>query len=97
MLVRNPNQVLSFGLDPDTLRSRESILRDQDLDVISVRSGIQAHYEIELGRRGVLLICSTTPHETTRDLTERFRRNCPDGRIILLANDTQAPFGVMRL
>jgi hypothetical protein len=57
---------------------------------MSVETEIQARFEIEMGRCGVLLVCFRTHPETTRELTDLFRRNCQDGRIIFVKNQSDA-------
>ncbi len=55
--------------------------------VISVSSPVQARYELEMGRCGIFLTCSITPPLIYRDLASLFRRNCPGGLIVFVAQD----------
>lgn len=88
--------VLSYSVDRDLLRQRETALRGDGFKVISVETETQARFEIEMGRCGVMLMCFRAHPETVEDLTRLFRRNCPGGRIIFVMNhDTQnAPHAV---
>lgn len=92
MLLRNSKQILSFSPDRHALSRRESLLRSNGLEVISVSSAVQARYEIEMGRCGVLLMCFKTSGETARELTNLFRKYCPDGRIVFVTNQNEPPF-----
>jgi hypothetical protein len=76
--------VLSLSPSVDVLASREATLRNGGLKVISVLSPIQARFEIEMGRCGVLLICYRLSSEHAAELSTLFRRNCPEGRIIFV-------------
>jgi hypothetical protein len=91
MMLRNPNTVLSFSPNPGVLSSRGSVLRRGGLEVISVRSEPEARFEIEMGRCGVLLMCFRTSAAAALELTELFRRNCPDGRIIFVIKKSADP------
>jgi hypothetical protein len=80
--------VLSFSTDGDLLQEREIALRNCGFEVVSVQTEIQARFEIEMGRCGVLVICFRIHLEKARDLTELFKKNCPDGCIIFVTNQT---------
>jgi hypothetical protein len=49
--------ILSLSPSVNALRLREATLRSGGLNVFSVQSGIQARFEIEMGRCGVFLLC----------------------------------------
>lgn len=91
MLVRKVNRVLSFCPDRLALQSRESALRNNGFEVISVWSEIRAQFEIEVGRCGILLTCFRVSERQIKELADLFRRNCPDGQIILMTNDRKPP------
>jgi hypothetical protein len=78
------NTVLSFSTDRNSLVQRECALRNGGFEVISVESEIQARFEIEMGRCGVLLICFRASAATTQELTSLFRQSCPNGIIIFV-------------
>jgi hypothetical protein len=89
-------KVLSYSGDRNALIQRERALRRNGFEVVSVESESQARFEIETGRCGILLICFRTHPEKTREMTELFRKNCPEGSIIFVMNQTsdRAPHGV---
>jgi hypothetical protein len=76
------NVILSFGIDRERLADREAALRQAGFEVISVSSEMQAHFEIEMGRCGLLLMCYRTSPLTACELTTVFRKHSPNGRII---------------
>ena len=82
------NKVLSFSGDRDSLVRREFALRNGGFTVVSLVSESQARFEIEMGSCGFLLICFRTRADTIRELTNLFRRNCPEGRIIFVMDET---------
>ena len=84
----NENTVLSFSPDPNLLLHRESALRNAGFEIISVRTEIQARFEIEMGRCGMLLVSSAASAGTIQDLTKLFRRRCPPGTILFVTNRT---------
>jgi DNA-binding NarL/FixJ family response regulator len=88
--------VLSLSPDLDSLKARESVLRSNGLNVISVMSAIQARFEIEMGRCGVFLICYRISPVEAAELTRLFRKSCPDGRVIFVGKtrDASAPAGI---
>lgn len=61
-------------------------LRKGGSEVISVGSEAEARLEIEMGRCGVLLVCTNV-----RDLMRLFRQNCPNGRIIFVRTAMSSP------
>lgn len=82
--------VLSFSNDPEHLRERESAIRNGGFDVISVSSEIEARFEVEMGRCGVLLICYTIPPAVSGELASLFRRSCPAGLILVLVKNQES-------
>ena len=86
------NAVLSFNPDGRSLFNHELALRDGGYAVISVSTGIQARFEIEMGRCGIFLLSHIVPPLVCLDLVGLFlRRYCHDrGIVIFLAKDPQA-------
>ena len=89
-------KVLSYSGDRNALIQRERAFRRNGFEVVSVESESQARLEIEMGRCGILSICFRTHPEKTREMAELFKRNCPEGSIIFVMNQTpdRAPHGV---
>jgi hypothetical protein len=80
----NANTVLSITTDQAVLASREVALRNGGMTVISVMSPIQARFEIEMGRCGILLICYRLSDDAANELTRLFREYCPEGHIVFV-------------
>ena len=60
-----------------------------------MESEIQARFEIEMGRCGVLLICFRARAATTQELTPLFRHSCPNGTIVFVMSPAyEVPKGV---
>lgn len=78
--------VLSFSRDPSALALRERSLRKGGFEVVSVGSEAEARLEIEMGRCGILLVCTNV-----RDLMRLFRRYCADGQIIFVRSEVSGP------
>jgi hypothetical protein len=89
------NKILSFSRDRESLMERESTLRKHGFEVVSVSSDVEARFEIEMGRCGIFLICFRTNPETTQELADLFKLNCPKGHIIFVMNEKRdrAPRG----
>jgi hypothetical protein len=91
------NTVLSFSPSAEVLKAREVVLRSGGMHVISVLSSVQAHFEITMGRCGVLLICYRLSEAEAQDLTTIFKRYCPQGRVVFVMEPskgkTHAPAG----
>jgi hypothetical protein len=79
------NAVLSLSSDKSVLASRELALRNGGMKVTSVLSATQARFEIEMGRCGILLICYRLQNSDADELTKLFRRYCPQGQIVFVA------------
>jgi hypothetical protein len=88
------NVILSFGIDRERLADREAALRQAGFEVISVSSEMQAHFEIEMGRCGLLLMCYRTSPLTACELTTVFRKHSPNGRIIYVMNSARGAIPV---
>ena len=76
--------VLSFTTDGSALAARELALQRAGFEVVSVTSEARAHFEIEMGQCGVLLLCSRVADAARAELTKLFRQNCPDGIIVFV-------------
>src|SRR5690242_2619545 len=91
------NTVLSVSPSNEALQSREAVLRNGGMKVISVLSSVQARFEITMGRCGILLICYRLSEAEAQDLTRTFKQYCPDGRVIFVnepsKGKTYAPAG----
>jgi hypothetical protein len=83
-MTMDQKTILSLSPSPDALRLREATLRSGGLNVFSVQSGIQARFEIEMGRCGVFLLCYRSSIQDAEDLTSLFRKFCPEGWIIFI-------------
>src|SRR5256885_11293746 len=83
------NMVLSLSPDQQALASREIALRNSGMKVISVMSPVEARFEIEMGRCGIFLVCYRLSLAAVDDLTRLFRRFCPEGRIIFVAQSPE--------
>ncbi|HEY6763674.1 MAG TPA: hypothetical protein VI386_02795 [Candidatus Sulfotelmatobacter sp.] len=82
--------VLSLSFDAETLRRRESALRKEGFEVISVHSPAQARFEIEMGRCGIFVTCRLVPDIINRDLMSLFRRYCSTGWIVFVTGDDES-------
>jgi hypothetical protein len=70
------------------LAAYESALRESGFEVISVQSPLEARFEIEMGRCGILLTNYITPFSIYQNLADLFRRYCRDGIIAYLNRDS---------
>lgn len=82
------NTILSLNPDGQRLREVESALRENNFEVISVATPLQARFEIEMGRCGVFLTSYITPPAIYEDLAALFRRSCPAGIVVFLSQET---------
>lgn len=80
--------VLSLNPDGRGLAAFESALRANGYEVISVRSPLEARFEIEMGRCGIFLTSYITPFAIYQNLAELFRRYCRDGIVAYMAHDS---------
>lgn len=86
--------VLSLSFDINKLGQREAALRAGSFDVVSVTSGAQARFEIEMGRCGIFLTGDQVPAAENRELLSLFRQNCPRGSVIFVSTNDTASIGV---
>lgn len=82
------HKVLSFSPDREALFQRAAALNRGGFEVFSTSIENHARVEIETGRCGVLLICFRVPSGQAKELASLFGRNCPDGQVIFVVNDT---------
>src|ERR1700727_2173156 len=86
-LMAHEKTVLSLNSDGHSLLKQEVALKKGGFTVISVSSAIQARFEIEMGRCGIFLSSYITPPPIYSDLASLFRRSCPDGLIVFIAEN----------
>jgi hypothetical protein len=79
------NTVLSFNPDRQKLLTHEAALREGGFQIISVSAPVEARFEIEMGRCGVFLANYLAPIAIYRDLASIFRRSCPGGLVVYVA------------
>src|ERR1700722_16947633 len=72
------NTVLSLNPDRQKLLTHEAALREGGFQIISVSAPVEARFEIEMGRSGVLLAIYLA-------LASIFRRSCPGGLGVYVA------------
>ena len=91
--MASPNTVLVLNPDRQILQRDEDALRQNGFEVISVNTPLEARFEIEMGRCGTFLTCYLTPVSIYRSLADLFKRFCPDGLVIFVAesSDVGAP------
>jgi hypothetical protein len=82
--------VLSLGFDVPKLKLREAAIRAGGFGVLSVGSGVQARFEIEMGRCGIFLTSDHVAVAENRELISLFRRNCSRGWVIIVTADDNA-------
>jgi len=80
--------VLSLNPDRKALLGYESALRQNGFEIISVDSPLGARFEIEMGRCGFFMSSYVTPLPIYQGLASLFRRYCPNGRVVFLAQST---------
>jgi hypothetical protein len=77
--------VLSLNPDGQRLLRQEQALREGGFSVITVPTPLQERFEIEMGRCGTFLTSDLTPPAIYRDLSAFFKRNCPAGLVVYVA------------
>jgi hypothetical protein len=83
--MEHDHTVLSLNPSGVALERHELELRDSGFVVISVSSPVEARFEIEMGRCGVLLISYMTPLSSVMSLVLLFRRSCPGGKVVYVS------------
>jgi DNA-binding response OmpR family regulator len=82
----NPN-VVSVGRNRELLLLRDAVLRSAGFDVFTTENENEALARISQGECGVLLVCYSTPLPMKRRLAVAYRKRCPEGTIIAVANE----------
>jgi hypothetical protein len=82
----NFNVVVSVGDNRELLLLRDAVLRSAGFDVFTTDNESQALARVSRGDCGVLLVCYSTPLPVKRHLAVAYRKECPEGRIIAVAN-----------
>jgi hypothetical protein len=96
--MASPNTVLVLNPDGKLLHRDEEALRQSGFEVISVNTPLEARFEIEMGRCGTFLTCYLTPVSIYRSLADLFKRFCPDGVVIFVAQSSEdAPIADINL
>ena len=62
------------------------MLKSAGFDVFTTDNESEALARVSRGDCGVLLVCYSTPLPIKRQLALAFRKQCPEGRIIAVAN-----------
>lgn len=79
--------ILSVGDIPELLSLRAEVLKWAGYDVITTSNLLEAASQIQEGRCGVLLLCYSVSEESRKELIRDFRRQCPNGRIVVITNE----------
>lgn len=89
-------RVISLPKSLDLLWSRETVLRTAGFQVFSTTSKSQALARLRAGDLGVLLLCYTLSEDVRKNIVSEFRKHCPKGGIVAIAdvNSAQPPVGV---
>jgi DNA-binding NarL/FixJ family response regulator len=82
----NHHKVISTGSNPELLWLRDAVLQSAGFDVTSTASEDDALNRIRQGNCGILLLCYSLSEPARDQLTEEFRKCCPDGRIVAITN-----------
>jgi hypothetical protein len=80
-------KVLSWNPDGRTLLPHELALRQQNFEVLSVSTPLDARFEIEKGKARVFLASYVAPIAIYRDLASLFRRRSADGIVIFVTQN----------
>jgi hypothetical protein len=86
MSQTNSNVVVSVGKNRELLLLRDAVLKSAGFDVFTTENESEALARVSRGDCGVLLVCYSTPLPIKRQLALVFRKQCPEGRIIAIAN-----------
>lgn len=81
------NRIISVGKLPELLWLRQAILRTVGHEVSTFTDPRDAVSRIEDGKCGVLVLCYSMPEGWRKQLIERFRECCPNGRVVGITND----------
>jgi hypothetical protein len=89
MKARKPRKtdlVISIGTAPELLWLREAVLKNAGFEVLTIPDEKEALAKIETFDCGVLLLCYSIDDEIRRQLANRYRHICPEGRIVAITN-----------
>jgi DNA-binding response OmpR family regulator len=78
--------VISVGKLPELLSLRAAVLKSVGYAVFTTTDPQEAAARIGKADCGVLLLCYSLADEWRKQLVQRFRELCPDGRIIAITN-----------
>jgi CheY-like chemotaxis protein len=78
--------VVAVGNNRELLLLRDAVLRSAGFDVFTTENESEALARVSRGDCGVLLVCYSTPLPIKRHLAVAYRKQCPEGRIIAVAN-----------
>jgi CheY-like chemotaxis protein len=81
------NAILSVGANPELLSLRDAVLKSVGLNVFSTEDTEEACRRIQPGNCALLLLCYSLSQAQRKQLAERFRDCCPQGRIISITNE----------
>jgi hypothetical protein len=87
MSPTNSNVVISVGKNRELLLLRDAVLKSAGFDVFTTDNESEALARVSRGDCGVLLVCYSTPLPIKRQVAVAFRKHCPQGRIIAVANE----------
>lgn len=79
-------KVISVGTSPELMSLRHAVLEGAGFQVFSTSDPAHAALKIENGDCGVLLLCYSITDELRQQLLEKFRKSCPEGRVVALTN-----------
>jgi hypothetical protein len=78
--------VVSVGQNRELLLLRDAVLRSAGFEVFTTDNENEALARISQADCGVLLVCYSTPLPMKRRLAVAYRKRCPEGKIIAVAN-----------
>ena len=78
--------VISVGSIPELISLREQILDSAGYEVFSTTIPQEADLLIERRHCDVLLICYSLSDDWRKRLIEKFRANCPQGRVVVITD-----------
>jgi DNA-binding NarL/FixJ family response regulator len=81
------HKVISTGSDPELLWLRDAVLQSAGFDVMTTANEDDALNRIRQGNCGILLLCYSLSERARENLAEEFRKFCPNGRIVAIANE----------
>jgi DNA-binding response OmpR family regulator len=85
-IERSRRRVISVGTLPELLWLRESVLKAGGYEVFTFTDPKDAVSRMRDDDCGVLLLCYSISDEWHKQLVQRFRELCPQGRIVAITN-----------